>query len=173
MAVKSRRSVINLAITLAVSILGLSRAQFAFPNIPCQDEPDNLSVGHEWLTDENYRKFKTANQKLFVLGVSDSSCARCCQSESMLSQLKEDFDNKVYTGKKGAKLKIGRVDLAAGHEWVISEGVSQRFNAGDLPAILVMHEGTYYKYPPDAVVDEDHNDVSCLLHFINRLQHPL
>ena len=87
----------------------------------------------------------------------------------MLAQLKEDFDNKVYTGKKGAKLKIGRVDLAEGHEWVISEGVSQRFNAGDLPAILVMHEGAYFKYPPDAVVDEDHNDVTCLLHFINRL----
>ena len=78
MAIKSRRSVIKLAITLTVCVLGLVKAQFAFPNIPCQDEPDNLSVGHEWLTDENYRKFKTANQKLFVLGVSDSSCARCC-----------------------------------------------------------------------------------------------
>ena len=105
--------------------------------------------------------------------MSDSSCARCCQSESILSQLKEDFDKKVYTGKKGAKIKIGRVDLAEGHDWVISEGVAQRFNAGDLPAILVMHEGNYYKYPPDAVIDEDHTDASCLLHFINRLQHPL
>ena len=123
MAMKSL-PVLKLTLVFVAGILGMTEAQFAFPNIECQNEPENLSVGHEWLTDENYRKFKTANQKLFVLGVSDSSCARCCQSESILSQLKEDFDKKVYTGKKGAKIRIGRVDLAEGHDWVISEGVA-------------------------------------------------
>ena len=110
-------------------------------------------MGHEWLTDDNYRKFKTANQKLMILGVSDSSCARCCQSEAMLGQLKQAFDDKLYTGKKGVKLKVARVDVAESNQWMISEGLSQRFNAGDLPAIFVMHVGNYYKYPADAVVD--------------------
>jgi len=53
------------------------------------------------LTDANFKNWKKDNIKLHVLGVSDSSCRRCCQTEWLLVQLKEKFDRKVYTAKKG------------------------------------------------------------------------
>ena len=162
-----------LTVLCIINLIPTTVSQWAFPSIDCEGELDNLSVGHKWLTDANYKKFKKDNSKLFVLGVSDSSCTRCCQSESMLNQLKEEFDAKVYTGKKGIKLKVARVDISGGHKWLKEEGIQQVSNPGDLPAILVMHEGNYYKYNADSVLSKDVDDVSTLLHFINRLQHPV
>ena len=162
-----------LTILCIVNLLPIAVSQNAFPPIDCAGELENLSIGHKWLTDGNYKKFKKENQKLFVLGVSDSSCNRCCQSESVLNQLKEEFDAKVYTGKKGIKIKVARVDISGGHKWLAEEGIINVFNPSDLPAILVMHEGTYYRYNADSVLTKDVDDVSTLLNFINRLQHPL
>jgi len=36
-----------------------------------------------------------------------------------------------------------------------------------------MHDGLFYRYQFDAVLSKDHNDVSALINFINRLQHPI
>ena len=91
----------------------------------------------------------------------------------MLNQLVEDFDAKVFTGKKGIKLKVARVDISVGHKWLGEEGLANVFSASDLPAILVMHDGKYYRYSADSVLSKDIDDVSALLHFINRLQHPV
>ena len=87
----------------------------------------------------------------------------------MLGQLKVDFDAKVYTGKKGSKLKVARVDVAEQYKWLEDEGLGSVFNPNDLPAILVMHDGKYYKYPGDSNVSNDLDDVSVLINFINRL----
>ena len=77
---------------------------------PCTDEYPNLAAGHIKLTDHNYKQWRKDNQKLHVLGVSDSSCNTCCHSEKILSLLKEKFDDGTFTGKKGKKIQIGRVD---------------------------------------------------------------
>ena len=87
----------------------------------------------------------------------------------MLNQLKEEFDAKVYTGKKGIKIKVARVDISEGHKWLREEGIANVFNPGDLPAILVMHEGKYFRYSADSVLSKDIDDTSSLLNFINRL----
>ena len=81
------------------------------------------------LTDENYNKWKKANSKLAVVGLSDSSCKKCCETESILSQLKQKFDDKVFTGKKGKKIQIGRVDIAEQYKFVKKEG----FPSNDVP----------------------------------------
>ena len=58
----------------------------------CTDELPHLEAGHIQLTDKNYTKWKKDNNKLHVLGISDSSCQDCCHTESILSQLKDKFD---------------------------------------------------------------------------------
>lgn len=108
----------------------------------CSAELPHLEAGHIQLTDSNYKKWKKENSKLHVLGVSDSSCTRCCQSESILAQLKEKFDSKVYTGKKGKKIQIGRVDISHQYNFLREEGLP----TDDAPVIFVMHEGQYYRY---------------------------
>ena len=130
-----------------------------------------MEVGHIQLTDANYKKWKNANLKLHVLGVSDSSCTRCCQTESILAQLKEKFDSKKFTGKKGKKIEIGRADLAEGFDFFREEGLPM----DDAPVIFVMHEGRYFRYGLDATkntAEGTYDDISGILHFINRLQHP-
>lgn len=78
----------------------------------CTKELPHLAAGHIQLTDSNHKAWKKDNSKLHVLGTSDSSCSKCCQSEAILAQLKEKFDSKVYTGKKGKKIQIARADIS-------------------------------------------------------------
>ena len=54
----------------------------------CDSKLPNLSVGDVWLDDQNYMKFKKKH-KLFILGVSDSTCDKgvCCHSETVLNSL--------------------------------------------------------------------------------------
>ena len=59
----------------------------------------NLSVGHLTLTDQNFKSFIKSN-KMFVLGVSDSSCLNCCYTELSLSNLKEKLDANIMTNEK-------------------------------------------------------------------------
>ena len=66
---------------------------------------------------------------------------------------------------------MARVDVSESHKWVVEEGLGSLFSANDLPAIVVMQEGKYYKFNADSVISGDKDDVSTLLHFINRLQH--
>ena len=79
----------------------------------------------------------------------------------------QKFDEKIYTGKKGKKIKIGRVDLAEQYDFLKREGLPTDV----APVIFVMHEGRYYRYQLDTTKGEDdtYEDVSGLLHFINRL----
>jgi len=117
-----------------------------------------LSVGHTHLTDKNYAKFKKANKKMFVLGVSDSSCNRCCFTEQVLNYLVETFDSATYAGKKGEKLKVARVDLAERYDFIEKEGIS--FN--NSPSIYVYFDGDYYRYDMESVTD--HRNPTTLLH---------
>ena len=45
----------------------------------------------------------------------------------------------------------------------------------ELPALFVMHEGKYYRYRIDTTISDEgyFEDISGMIHFLNRLQHPL
>ena len=105
------------------------------------------------------------------MGASDSSCKSCCQTESLLDQLKEAFDKFEYSAKKGKKIFIGRVDIAKQYNFMVNE----RLPTKEIPNIFVMNAGMYYRYPLDQVVAADmtYENTAGLLHFINRLQYPL
>jgi len=60
---------------------------------------ENLSVGHITLNDADFKAFKKTNS-LFVLALSDSNCIQCCQTESLLQNLKEVLDDGVLGSKK-------------------------------------------------------------------------
>ena len=55
----------------------------------CHPSFPNLSVGDVNLTQSNLDKFKGDNE-IFVVGVSDSQCERCCYTEGLL--------NSIWTG---------------------------------------------------------------------------
>ena len=67
----------------------------------------------------------------------------------------------MYTAKKGKKIEIGRADTSEQYAFFKNEGIP----IDDVPAILVMHDGTYYRYP----LPKNTEDISGILHFINRL----
>ena len=56
----------------------------------CDPAFPNLAVGDALLNAENFDEFKKDN-KLFVLGVSDSNCGECCVSEPLLHAVWRDF----------------------------------------------------------------------------------
>ena len=132
----------------------------------CNEELPNLSVGDFNITNGNYVQFKKQN-KLFVLGISDSACSECCTSESILFNLHEDFLDKVYTfqtkKKKGIQIPIARADFQKKLDFIGTENLS----TSKLPAIFVYFDGTFYPY------ENSQADAKQLLHFINRLLHPV
>lgn len=58
-------------------------------------------------------RFKKENT-FFILGVSDSECPTCCQSETILKELQELFhlDKFLYKGKR---IPIARMDISKGN----------------------------------------------------------
>jgi hypothetical protein len=66
-------------------------------------------VGDINLSDKSYESFKKQNQ-LFILGMSDSNCERCCQSEPLLKEALEEFKQENYINKKNI-IKVARVDI--------------------------------------------------------------
>jgi len=132
----------------------------------CDNGLPNLTVGHEWLTDKNYNSFKKKNS-MFVLGISDSSCNRCCYTEPLFDILKRQFDDKTYTGKKFSKIKIARVDAASRPALLQEEGIP----VANVPAIYVFYEGKYFRY--DAPMNTESKETAPLLHLMNRLLLPL
>lgn len=162
------RAVLLLSLVLAAAPV-LARQSSHGP-YECDPDLPHLEAGHITLTDKNFKKWKKENSKLHVLGASDSSCTKCCHTESILAQLKDKFDSKAFTGRKGKKIQIGRVDISEQYDFLAAEGVP----IDDAPAIFVMHEGRYFRYQLDTAKQGGHyDDISGILHFINRLQHPL
>ena len=157
---------------LLTSLLLLATLTMADPQTKqCQPERPNLAAGHIQLTDKNYAKWRKDNEKLHILGVSDSSCKDCCHTEQILEKLKEKFDSKVYTAKKGKKIQIGRVDAMTSPAFLEKEMLP----VDELPALFIMHDGKYYRYRIDTTISDEgyYEDISGMIHFLNRLQHPL
>ena len=126
-------------------------------------ELPHLETGHVTLTDKNFIKWKKDNEKLHILAISDSSCTNCCATESVLDELKQKFDSKVYVGRKGKKIQIARADTSEQWNFFAKEGIPIE----EVPAIFVMHEGRYYRYTVGE--DRTYDDSNGLVHFMNRL----
>ena len=135
----------------------------------CENNEVNLKAGHKLLTKKNFKNWKESNKKLAIIGVSDATCDVCCHTEPLLEKLTAAFDAKKYTGKKGKMLQIGRLDVADRDTWNIL--TTEEISPEDTPAIYVLHDNLYYKYPMDR--DTDLHDITPLLHFIDRLEQPL
>lgn len=133
----------------------------------CDPSLPTLSVGDRTLTDGDFLKFKRAN-KLFVMGIADSSCADCCQSEPLLKRVSGDFKDKVhiFATKKVAEIVIPvvRVDVAEKSSFLEQQNV----RTTDLPAVFVYYDGAYYSFPR-----EHFGEPKRLIHLMNRLLHPL
>ena len=129
---KAKASVIIFALLLASFALAGGQTE------KCKKKYPNLQAGHIELTDENYTKWKNANSMLHILGVSDSTCEDCCQTETILAKLKDLFDKKVFTGKKGKKIEIGRADISKNYNFFNSTELEQLF-IDTMPKIFVMH----------------------------------
>ena len=125
-----------------------------------------LSVGDKNLTQSNFIEFKKSN-KLFVLGISDSQCKECCQSEPILHHVWQEFQDGThfYATKKKSKITIPVVRLDAAKKYSITETEGIRMN--NIPSIFVYYDGRFYEY------GQHFHDPVRLLHFINRLLHPV
>ena len=148
---------------LLSAALGKDQAPQASTEL-CRKDLPTLSIGDYNLTQNNFMKFKKQN-KLFVLGIADSQCRSCCQSEPMLQVVSKLFKDGHYTyrtKKNEYKIPVFRLDLASRNSYVGSEGLQSRNN----PSVWVYYDGHYYEY------DLDFKHPLKLLHFINRLLHP-
>lgn len=102
-----------------------------------------------------------------MLGLSDSSCMSCCQSEPILHSVWQDFQDGrfVFATKKKSKITIpiARVDISKKYSVLEDE----KLIGQNSPSIFVYYEGKYFMY------DNDMDKPLMLLHFINRLLHPV
>lgn len=126
----------------------------------------NLSAGSVNLTQNNYMQFKKDN-RLFVLGISDMNCEDCCVAEDLLHSVHSDFKAKRFSfqtkKKKSLEIPVARVDVSKKYSFISQENLHRSI----VPAIYVYYEGVYYNF------DSKDPTPETLLHFINRLLHPL
>ena len=62
----------------------------------CHPAFPNLSVGDVNLTAANFDKFKQDNE-VFILGISDSQCERCCYTEGLLVSILTGLQTQSHT----------------------------------------------------------------------------
>ena len=81
-------------------LLPLSKAeQVPGVDIKCDPEFPHFRAGNINLTKDYYEDLK-AHNKVFILGLSDSDCDKCCYMESMLDHLKNLLStNFTYKGR--------------------------------------------------------------------------
>ena len=95
-----------------------------------------MSIFDEILDDSNYYEFKKQN-KLFILGVTDSTCPTCCQDEPLLGFMQENIGNGTYSFK-GKAFQIARIDLSIRHSFIEREKLDF---GGNLPKVFIGFEG--------------------------------
>lgn len=122
------------------------------PNLP------HFSVGDVNLTRENYDVFKASN-KVFILGLSDSECAKCCYIEPLLSSLQTLLaENYTYRGRR---IPIARIDIKTARGSFSEDLPPVTF----YPQILMYKHGKYYIYT-------SHFHYPGVMHFFSRVLYP-
>ena len=127
-------------------------------SIKCLPEFPHFSAGDLNLTKENYESFKTKS-KVFVLGLSDSDCEKCCYMESMLNHLKNLLSTKF--AYKGKSIPVARIDIKTAR----GSFATDLPNVSIFPKILFYKEGKYYIY-------YGYMHYPLILYFFNRVLYP-
>ncbi|CDW89510.1 UNKNOWN [Stylonychia lemnae] len=127
----------------------------------CKEELPTLSVKDVLLTSANWDSFKKKNE-LFILGVSDSECPLCCQSEPLLKELQDLFQNNKYL-YKGKKIQIARIDTSKKNQFLEKEEITFE----NVPKVIIIKDQRFYGF------DQPLDRMDLLLHQINRILNPL
>lgn len=139
-------SLIKLKMLLLIVSLLLALT-FAKGYSVCDHGLETLSQGNVRLTSKSFNKFKKS-EKTFILAVSDSECAICCNTEQTLQYFVNHFE-KHHTDRS-SKVKVARLDSAKYSDLAVREGL---FHERSMAFIALYHEGVYYKY--DTVLDKE------------------
>lgn len=108
--------------------------------------------GNGFITKDKWMSFIEKNP-FFVLGVSDSSCEKCCESERLLGPLWEQFQEKKLTyPKKDAKTKkivraeipIIRIDTANKSDMESFKDIGIGFSF--VPQVYIVKDGVVRQY---------------------------
>lgn len=98
----------------------------------------------------------------FILGVSNSECLTCCQTEPLLKRISEEFEAKNYNFK-GRKIPVIRVDMAKDSAIFEKEGILFE----QVPKITFYHDGVVHGF------ENGIESMSRFIFNINRLLTPL
>ena len=127
-------------------------------DLKCDPQLPHFSVGDVNLTKENYEAFKV-DHKVFILGLSDSECSKCCYMESMLKRLHSLlFSNYTFKGKP---IPIARLDIKIVRGSFAEDLPPLNF----FPQILMYKYGKYYIYTY-------YLHYPSIMNFINRVLYP-
>jgi hypothetical protein len=96
-----------------------SRGNKTWKSQNCHPAFPNLSVGDVNLTAANFDKFKQDNE-VFILGISDSQCDRCCYTEGLLYSILTGLQTQSHTYGK-VLYKIILTTCALGKETQTSQ----------------------------------------------------
>lgn len=90
--------IVFLTCAFILQLKGQSIKQSGSKPLACNAQYPNLSVGDIQLSDNNFYEFKK-NNKLYILGISDSDCPQCCTTEDLLNSLQKDFQAGLFKFK--------------------------------------------------------------------------
>ncbi len=114
---------------------------------------DSILNSNQW--DSIYKK-----REILLIGVSDSDCPTCCQSEGLL----DDF-TRLMLKHKGKVIPVLRIDISKPESKSILTKEEISFEA--VPRVIIYRDQRFFSY------DSAYDNVNLLLHHINRLLNPI
>ena len=142
----------------------------------CEERLPALSVAKDTVLSSKteFNEFIEKNP-MIVMGLTDSTCAKCCETEPILEQILEKVKDKAIlsypeVNKKKKKIvrkeiKVARIDTS--DDKFVEEMLSSGTNlAKGGPSIVIVINGMFFKY------DGMYSDVNMLVHQMQRIATP-
>ncbi len=114
-------------------IMGKNENQQTLDDLKCDPNYPHFSVGDINLTKETYEEYKKTHP-VFLLGLSDSECEKCCYIEPMLNLLHNLLSTRFLY--KGKPVPLARINIKA----------ARGAFATDLPALNYYPKILVFKY---------------------------
>jgi len=108
---------------------------------------------NQW--DSTYKK-----RDLLLIGVSDSECPTCCQSEGLF----DDF-TKLNLKHKGKIIPVLRIDISKPESKNVLSKEEISFES--VPRVIIYRDQRFFSY------DASYENINLLLHHLNRLLNPV
>ncbi len=122
-----------LLLLFSATCMGQPKSTTDLDQVECDPRLPHFSVGDVNLTKENYEEYKRAHS-VFLLGLSDSECEKCCYMEKMLEKLKSLLSTRFTY--RGQAIPVARINIKA----------ARGSFATDLPALHYFPKILLYKY---------------------------